>query len=117
MATSDDPAEPADSLADVRPILAAFYLALFRAEVGSRCHAFLEFVGVMQKYLDLVRELEAQGVVEPWQLNTHCAPDITVPDHHVRYLAEKIGCIFAPLVNADPATADILRRALFREAS
>lgn len=94
---------PSDTemLARARSLTEAFYWACFRDQIGTGFHSFLEFVGVMSAYLDMVSSvLEQGGELHP--MNTHSQQAYEVPDHKLLYLAEKLGCIFAPFLRGAP---------------
>lgn len=64
-------------------------------------HAFIEFNGLMQKYVDLCQR--AADVGEDFSMyNTHNDKTFEVQEHDVVYLAEKFDCIFGPLFRKDP---------------
>jgi hypothetical protein len=64
-------------------------------------HAFIEFNGLMQKYVDLCRRAAAEGV-DFTMFNTHTGTSFNVLEHDVDYMAEKFDCIFGPLFRANP---------------
>jgi hypothetical protein len=64
-------------------------------------HAFIEFNGLMQKYVDLCRRAAAEGV-DFTMFNTHTGTSFEVRDHDVEYMAEKFDCIFGPLFRKYP---------------
>lgn len=89
-----------------------FYWACFHTGIGSKCHAFLEFNGVMSKYVELVRLAEAEGI-DPQHINQHLPLALKVDNHHLEYLGEKLRCIFAPFIRDNPEGAEALRRSIF----
>jgi hypothetical protein len=86
-----------------------FYWKCFRAEIGMWAHAFLEFNGLMSVYIECLREAD----VDPREVNVHSAAKFHVPDHRLEYLAEKLECIFSPILSANPNAREILSRHLF----
>jgi hypothetical protein len=73
-----------------------FYYAAARTDV----HAFIEFTGLMNKFIDVCRNSSAAGV-DFNESNTHTGDALVVEDHDLVYLAEKFDCIFGPTL-ADP---------------
>lgn len=82
-----------------------FYWACFTAGMGSRCHPFLEFNGIMSKYVNLCSNAAAQGFQFP-AANQHSGLALPMQDHDVDYFAEKFACIFGPFFEAHPELAD-----------
>jgi hypothetical protein len=105
---------PAVTISRLRELNELFYWACFRAEIGSRAHAFIEFNGLMSKYVDLLERAVAQGV-DPVSLNEHCGVAVPVETHDMAYLAEKLRCIFGPFIDGNPEAREVLRAKLFGE--
>ena len=74
-------------------------------------HAFIEFNGLMQKYVDLCQRAADEGV-DFTMFNTHNDKTFEVQDHDVVYLAEKFDCIFGPLFRKDPALWKLFKEKL-----
>ena len=91
-----------------------FYWACFRANVGSDAHAFIEFNGVMSKYVQLLHGAAKQGVHARY-VSEHSGAALPCETHDMAYLGEKLRCIFAPFIDANPQARDVLRKALFGE--
>lgn len=89
-----------------------FYWACFHHGIGSKCHAFIEFNGVMSKYIELVRLAEAAGI-DPQHISQHLPLALQVDNHHLEYLGDKLRCIFAPFIRNNPESAEALRRSIF----
>ena len=89
-----------------------FYWTCFHTGIGSKCHAFIEFNGVMSKYIELVRLAEAEGI-NPQRINQHLPLALRVDNHHLEYLGDKLRCIFAPFIRDNPEGAEALRRSIF----
>ena len=68
---------------------------------GCNVHAFIEFNGLMQKYVDLCRRAADEGV-DFTMFNTHTGTSFKVETHDVEYMAEKFDCIFGPLFRKYP---------------
>lgn len=74
-------------------------------------HPFVEFNGLMREYVVICRILARSGVAFPFASN-HGTMAVEVPDYTIEYMAEKLGCIFAPMIRGNPRAKDILVRAL-----
>lgn len=95
----------------LRQLNAEFYSMCFNAGVGSRAHAFIEFNGLMSKYIDLV-SMAVEGGMDPQLLNEHNNTPLPVEDHDMEYFGEKLRCMFGPTLDANPAAKAALRKAL-----
>lgn len=104
--------DPMATIAVLRGIQNDFYWRCFRSEVGSNAHAFIEFCGLMGKYIDVLQRAAEQGV-HPRLVNEHCQVPIRVEMHDMRYLGEKLRCIFGPIIDANPEAREVLRKELF----
>lgn len=105
--------DPAITFRILRKLREDFYWQCFRAGVGSRAHAFIEFAGVMAKYLDLLERAHREHGIDPMVASTHTGEVLPVESHDMRYLGEKLRCIFAPFIDANPGAREVLRRELF----
>jgi hypothetical protein len=83
------------------------YVLLQSCEV----HAFIEFNGLMQKYVDLCQRAADKGV-DFSMFNTHNDKTFEVQDHDVVYIAEKFDCIFGPSFRAKPEQWSIFKEEL-----
>ncbi len=61
--------------------------------IQTGCHAFIEFTGMMNKYIDICYRALNEGKQFPFA-NKHCGEKIHFEDHDIKYLAEKFECIF-----------------------
>lgn len=95
----------------MREVANAFYYPATR----TGCHAFIEFCGFMQKFID-VCEKSSQAGVDFNESNTHTGGELVVEDHDLIYLAEKFDCIFGPTLE-DPAKRRVFLRALGWESA
>lgn len=93
-----------DIVADMKEANNTIYKYLFTKGFGSKCHAFLEFCGLMSKFTDLCRVAAEQGIEFP-NANTHSGVAMPVDEHHIRYLAEKFDCIYGPFFKGNPELA------------
>lgn len=94
-------------LRDMRTVNERLYWTMFHFGFGHRCHAFLEFCGLMSKYADLCRVAAAAGVDFRFT-NTHSGAALPMETHHVEYLAEKLACIYGPFFEQHPELVDLL---------
>lgn len=78
---------------------------------SCQVHAFIEFNGLMQKYVDLCQRAADKGV-DFTMFNTHNDKSFAVQDHDVVYLAEKFDCIFGPSFRAKPEQWAIFKEEL-----
>jgi hypothetical protein len=78
----------------MRAVSSAFYAGASR----TRCHAFIEFCGLMSKYLDIC-ELACQAGIDFTTANVHGDKTIPIEAHDLQYLAEKFECIFSGLLS------------------
>lgn len=76
-------------LAGMRRASAAFYLMAQRAG----CHAFLEFTGLMNEFINLCHEAEDRGI-DFTHANVHAGKHLPFQSHHIAYLNEKLECIY-----------------------
>jgi hypothetical protein len=67
----------------------AFYTAAVR--IGN--HPFVEFTGLINEYIQACREAAAAGV-DFSECNTHSGQPLPMHPHNVRYVNEKLECIF-----------------------
>lgn len=71
--------------------------------VQTHSHPFVEFAGMMSKYIELCEELK-----------TPFLPAKKVPAHNLEYLAEKIGCVFGDLLS-NKSNRDAFVKHLFKD--
>ena len=102
-------------VARMRAVSNATYDLFFRAGMGSEAHAFLEFNGLIAKYVDICHRCAEAGIDFRF-LNTHSGEGLPVEVHDMRYLGEKLDCILGPAIHANPAAREALREILFGEA-
>jgi hypothetical protein len=102
------------TIAKLRHLNEQFYWLCFHAKVGSEAHAFLEFNGLMSKYIDLLDGASKQGI-DPREINEHCGVALPAETHDMQYLGEKLRCIFGPVIDSNPDAKAALKHALFGE--
>lgn len=64
-------------------------------QVGN--HAFIEFCGLMQEYKNMCQETLKNGG-DFTTCNTHAGIALTVQPYQIEYLAEKLDCIYGPIL-------------------
>lgn len=103
-------------VARMRAVSNATYDLFFTTGMGGDVHAFIEFCGVLSKYVDICERCAQQGI-DFRHLNTHGNTALPVENHDMEYLGEKLDCIFGPALRSNPAAAQVLRHALFGSGS
>lgn len=98
----------------MRRVADTTYWLFYAAEMGGRCHAFLEFNGLIHKYVDIAARAAEQGI-DFTQANTHSGEALPVEEHDLAYLAEKLRCIFGPIIDANPSAKRLMKEILFNE--
>ncbi len=88
------------------------YNLFFVLGMGSEVHAFIEFCGVLSKYVDICERCAEQGIDFRF-LNTHSGAGLPVEVHDMVYLGEKLDCILGPAIRSNPAASEALKQALF----
>lgn len=81
----------------------------YRGAIQTGCHAFIEFCGLQQKFIDIFSKTNQKGT-DPNDCNTHSGKSLNVEEHDIAYLAEKFDCIFGPTLRDER-----LRKVFFRE--
>jgi hypothetical protein len=84
---------------------------VYRPLVLTGCHPFIEFCGLMQKYVDVCERAAKQGIQFPFA-NEHSGMVLRVEEHDLRYLAEKLRCIFGPIIDANPKAKKMFQELL-----
>jgi hypothetical protein len=113
----DEPASKEELLAlaaRMRAVSNATYDLFFTTGMGADVHAFIEFCGLLSKYCDICERCAEQGI-DFRLLNTHSGQGLPVEKHDMRYLGEKLDCIFGPAIHANRAARAALREMLFGE--
>ena len=72
--------------------------------VKVRNHAFIEFCGLMNEYIQMCRDTMLAGG-DFTQCNVHSGRSLSVAEHQGAYLAEKFECIFGPTLRSNPRIA------------
>ncbi len=71
------------------------YWQFFRAGFASECHAFMEFCGLMGEFANMCKGAVEQGLDFAY-MNVHGGVALPIKGHQVRYLYEKLECIYGP---------------------
>lgn len=95
----------------MRQVADQTYALFFAHGMGSEVHAFLEFNGLIQKYVDICTRAADAGI-DFRMTNTHNGTPLPVEAHDIEYMAEKLDCIFGPAL-ADKKLRDVFTTALF----
>lgn len=74
-------------------------------------HPFIEFCGLMNKYIDVCRKAAEDEVQFPFA-NEHSRIPLPVEPHDLEYLAEKLRCIFGPIIDSNPEAKALFEREL-----
>jgi hypothetical protein len=101
--------ELAETLKVMRDLNHNFYVMCFTSGLGARCHAFLEFNGLMSKFVDLC-ERAYDNKIDFSQANQHGGVELPVEEHDIEYLGEKFRCIFDFAIQRSPKLKDAFVR-------
>lgn len=82
----------------------------YRGATQTGCHAFIEFCGLMNEFINICRATKAAGQ-DFTMANTHSGISLAAQPHHIDYLLEKLDCIYWPTVAA------MLRDGLIKEGA
>lgn len=94
--------EAQEILHGMRHASSAFYAIARQAG----CHSFIEFAGLMNEYIAVCTDMTAVGDLSWIHANTHSDRSLALREHHVRYLAEKLDCIYGASLRASPSLAE-----------
>lgn len=100
------------TISTLKELNQAFYYLCFAAGVGSTAHAFIEFNGLMTAYIQILENAVRHGI-DPHSVNEHSGVALPVEGHEIRYLAEKLRCLFGPVIDTNPEARAILLKELF----
>lgn len=99
---------------DMKMLASATYNMFFKENMASKCHAFMEFNGLLSKYIELCQAANDAGI-DFTTANKHNALALPVAPHDMEYLAEKLACMFGPTLRANPEAKDAFLRVLIGE--
>lgn len=77
------------ALERMKAVSEAFYYNAIRIGV----HPFIEFCGLMNEYIKACRSAHEKGI-DFSECNKHAGNHLPLEDHEIRYLNEKLECIF-----------------------
>jgi len=108
--TKDEQEELEDLVARMNQVAEQTYNLFFHANMGGDVHAFIEFNGLITKYVDVCRRAASEGI--DFRLaNEHNGIALPVEAHDLNYFAEKLRCILGPMIDANPkAKAAFIRK-------
>ena len=88
--TEDRKKELQGTIRDMRGISSLFY------NLAVQCgnHAFIEFCGLMNEYINMCQETLNTGV-DFTMCNIHTGQGLVIEEYQADYLGEKFSCIFA----------------------
>jgi hypothetical protein len=99
---------------DMKMLASATYNMFFKENMAGKCHAFMEFNGLLSKYIELCQAANEAGI-DFTTANKHHAQALPVAEHDMEYLAEKIECMFGPTLRANPKARAAFLRVLLGE--
>ena len=88
--------EQLEMVTKMKAISSGFYVAAI--QVGN--HAFIEFCGLMNEYIQMC-ENTAKGGGDFTECNIHTGKTLEVKDHNITYLTEKLDCIYGTALDFD----------------
>jgi hypothetical protein len=104
------PEELQEMIAKMQSASSVFYSMAVR----SGNHAFIEFTGFMNEYINLCQAALAEGR-DFTEANVHVGqPLFPMRPHHANYLGEKFGCIFASSFHGDETLIEAFKQAAFK---
>ena len=65
----------------------------YNAAIKIGNHPFIEFAGVMQAYIKSCERAHAEGI-DFTECNRHAGKPLPMESYEIKYLGEKLGCIF-----------------------
>jgi hypothetical protein len=90
-----------ETIRNLRSLNTHFYGLCFSTGVGTHAHGFIEFNGLMSKYIDLLEEACRNGF-DPHEMTEHSGRPLPAEPHDMEYLAEKLRCMFGPVLDSNP---------------
>ncbi len=90
------PEERAEMIRKMQRIVDVFY----PLASAAGCHAFIEFTGLMTEFVKVCADAHARGQQFPFA-NTHSGEAMPFKPYHLKYLGEKLNCIYGPALLTD----------------
>jgi hypothetical protein len=84
---------------EMKQIAQIFYMLCTKAGLAHRCHPFLEFTGLMREYIHGCTMLTREGS-DFRRSSGHSNKESAQLPIDIRYIAEKLNCIFGPTLRA-----------------
>lgn len=69
----------------------------YTSAVIIQCHAFIEFTGLMNEYINICQNAHQSGQRFMFA-NKHSEEPLSIRPHQIKYLADKFDCIFGPML-------------------
>lgn len=67
----------------------------YKTAIATNCHAFIEFTGLMNEYINSCREFQRNNPTEDFrQCNVHTGKRLSLESYQVDYIHEKLTCIY-----------------------
>lgn len=107
-------AELVDIAKEMHAVADRVYWLFFKSGMGGKVHAYIEFCGVLNKYVEICGRAAVRGI-DFTASSAHSGKTLPVEVHDMTYLGEKLDCIFGPMLAANPEAREALKRALFHE--
>jgi hypothetical protein len=118
MKSSTEPSDNVYNKDELKEMVAKMRLTssiFYRYAAATGCHTFIEFCGLMNKYIDICDRAAEAGL--DFTTSSIHGGGITLPveEHDVAYLAEKFACIFAQTMFKKPEIWKTFKRAVEHE--
>ncbi|MGB7709278.1 MAG: hypothetical protein WBL95_07015 [Microcoleus sp.] len=82
---------PSESLKLMQEASDKFYLA----SANTKCHAFIEFTGLMNEYIKVCSEFQKANPDDDFRsVNAHSGLPLKLKPYHIHYIKEKLYCIY-----------------------
>lgn len=98
-------------VARMREVAARTYALFFRSGMGGEVHAFIEINGLISKYVDMCQAMADEGI-DFTASNIHTGRSVPMQVHDAIYLADKIACMFGPMLHGNPEALAAFKRKL-----
>ena len=95
-----------EALVKMKSVVKATYSICACMDIASYCHAFMEFNGLMSKYVDLCENMFKKDI-DFRTMNTHLGSPVPCAAHDIEYFAEKLSCMFGPAVRSSAETRKV----------
>jgi len=79
----------------------------YSGAVHAGNHAFIEFTGLMNEYIQLCAQALREGV-DFTKCNIHNGEPLPMRPHNADYLAQKLECIYGASLTTHPALTEVL---------